>query len=433
MQHPAEPDTHEPWAVARQSGSQQRGRVGRSWSVLLVVVAAITLVVLPVALAEWPREVARWHAAAAQEFYLEGELGAAGSRLDQALEWNPSDPELYVARAKLKLELRDWQGGLEDCDRARELLQPNSLLTAMRVQFLQHLDRHEEAIAECRALLPSQGSRLPPSVRAQLLNTFAYSTAVGNLHLREGLAAAEEALSIVANVAALRDPAGVLCLGRAVTARQRGDKDVALTSITQARDHAQRTFNEITAQAKVQSDQPSRQTLALRDEVQELRAHLAGILKLRIEIAQELGRPDEVARDQLRLQELSVDGNRATVEPYGLETAVARVVECAQILDTRGYVHYRAGQLDSARFDLELATAAMQQVLQAMPWLFETRKHQVTDIRLLSTDQRSMEESLAVIVYHRAMVYESLGASELASRDRQLVRGMGYEPDKHLF
>ena len=50
----------------------RRARPGRSRGEVLVVLATIALVVLPVALVEWPREIARWHLAAAMELNLAG-------------------------------------------------------------------------------------------------------------------------------------------------------------------------------------------------------------------------------------------------------------------------------------------------------------------------------------------------------------------------
>ena len=63
--------------------------------------------------------------------------------------------------------------------------------------------------------------------------------------------------------------------------------------------------------------------LALTNELQALRAHLAGILQLRVDICTELDKPETVTRDEQRIKELTVDGNLAVVLPYDLPTASA--------------------------------------------------------------------------------------------------------------
>ena len=81
----------------------------------------------------------------------------------------------------------------------------------------------------------------------------------------------------------------------------------------------------------------------------------------------------------------------------------------AEVLDTRGYLYYRLRDFDAALGDLHLAVQALEWVVRAMPWLFEIEKHNVTDIRPAWQRQQQWKRSLAVILYHRALVLEALG------------------------
>lgn len=407
-------------------------RAGTSRSTLLVVLATIALVCVPVVIVEWPREIARWHQAAAMEFDLQGDLAAAVTRMDRAIAWNGRDGSLLLLRARYKARIQQWPSALEDCDRARQLAPDSPLVGEQRSVLLQHLGRHAEAVAELREVLQESGNVLPP-VRFQQLNNFAYTAAVGNLDLDEGLAAANEALRIVTNVAAIRDPAGVICFGRAVTAQERGDNLLALSSLSEARERAEAVWRSVAQQAELQSEIDPRRSLAIADEVEALRAHLAGILQLRIDICEQLGKQEDAARDKQRKEELTVDGNLAVVQPYDLPTAFRRVTDCAMVLDTRGYLYYRLQDFDAALGDLQLAVQAAQWALQAMPWLLDAHKHNVSDIRPRLQDQQEMRRSLAAIIYHRALVLQALGQRREAQQDQQRVRDLGYEPDDQLF
>ena len=73
----------------------------------------------------------------------------------------------------------------------------------------------------------------------------------GNVDLEQGLVAVEASLRIIGDVAAILDPAGVLCFGRAVTAQKTGDNQLALSSLSEASEHAQTALRTVTQQADV--------------------------------------------------------------------------------------------------------------------------------------------------------------------------------------
>ena len=258
---PAPTDGLEPAAARHRFGSA-RPRAGRSRGAVLVVLAAIALVVVPVAIVEWPREIARWHEAAAKELHLQDDTAAAVASMDRAIAWNGQDAALFLQRAEYKLQTGQWQSGLEDCDEARRLNPDNPLVGQWRSQFLQHLGRHREAVAQLREVLQVVGSVLPAE-RALQLNNLAYAAAVGDLDLNEALAAAEESLRIQGDVAAILDPAGVLCFGRAVTAHARGDSLLALSTLSEAREQAEAVLQVVAQQIESHDPKDTRRSLAL--------------------------------------------------------------------------------------------------------------------------------------------------------------------------
>jgi len=391
----------------------------------------VAIVIVPVAILEIPREIARWHTAAAAELALDGDYSSAVREVSQAIDWDPSNAAWVLLRAQYRQETGEWQQGLDDCDQLRRLLPDDPDLGELRSQFLHHLGRHGEAVAEWRNILLRRGT-LPAAIEQHQLNALAYATAIGALDLEEGRLAVEKALQIVANVPAILDPGGVLDFGRAVTAHELEQTDEAVQFATTARDSAEKALQQATRRA-AHTEEADPNAAVRRSEEQALRAHLAGILEFRAELNDALEQTDEADKDRRRKQELTSGGNLAEVRPYGLEVALARVESCASILDTRGFVLYRLGMYDEAIHDLDCALAAYEQVNRTRPAFIEARKHLIIDMRQESQQEEQVRRTLAVIRYHRSLALEALGKGPEADQDRAKIRELGFVPDDHLF
>ncbi len=406
-------------------------RYGRSVTTLLVVLSAVAIVAVPVLLGEFPREMARWNVAASQESALNSDYVGAVAHLDRAVAWDAEEPAYYLLRAQYKLETRQWESGLEDCDRARQLAPDAVVIAFTRSQFLQHLGRHESAIEECKELLRREAGATPGR-RASLLNTLAYVRAVGKRELREGLEDSDESLQIVMIPSALLDPAGYLGYARGYTALIQQDLELALTSLNEAVQHADAAYKRSVARWESLGKLP-RVSQEYEEQVAALRPHLLGILTLRAQLFDELEQPDNAAKDRAWIESLTPSGNRSLEEPIELPAALARVHEIGTYLDTRGYLRLQLGDLPEARRDMQRAVETCQWACRAMSWLFDAQKYMFRDIREFRREQRQMQLSLAVVYYHQMLVHEALGRQEEAARDRARVVELGYEPGEHLF
>jgi tetratricopeptide (TPR) repeat protein len=167
--------------------------------------------------------------------------------------------------------------------------------------------------------------------------------------------------------------------------------------------------------------------------MQAMRAHLAGILRQRVGVHEALGHAEAAQQDEQRLAELAAGGQLVASPPYPLSTAIQRVNRVASVLDTRGFVLYRMGELEAALEDLERASQAGEWLTHAMEWVLNESKHRMTDVRPILQRQRQDARTRAVIAYHRMLVLQALGRAEEAERDAQLVRELGYEPGEGLF
>lgn len=108
--------------------------------------------------------------------------------------------------------------------------------------------------------------------------------------------------------------------------------------------------------------------------------------------------------------------------------ALNLVGQNAAMLDTRGFIHYRRGNLAAAIVDLNPAVQQMEQQHKEME---QTRQY--LDRREFERQLQKSRKSLAVIRYHRALVFDALGMSKEAEADRQRVRELGFVPGPSLF
>jgi tetratricopeptide (TPR) repeat protein len=272
------------------------------WFTLLSVSAVIALVMGPVVYLGLPGEISRWYVAAAMELQLDGETDKAIQRLEIAESWSPDNPVLYTYRGDWKLEEGDYRGSIQEYKRALQMNKSYTNALVQRSQALQHLGRHDEAIADWKTLLEDHSFGFSGR-RAMFLNGLAYAQALGNTEL-----------------------------------------DAALENV---------------------------------------------------------------------------------------EEAVRLVGQDGAILDTRGFIHYLRGDLESAIADLDLAVKKIEAGFK--PQLRDHETRQYVDRRTAEANLRKAAQSVAVIHYHRALVYDALGKPGEAETDRRRVRELGFEPDDNLF
>jgi tetratricopeptide (TPR) repeat protein len=100
----------------------------------------------------------------------------------------------------------------------------------------------------------------------------------------------------------------------------------------------------------------------------------------------------------------------------------------AAMLDTRGYIQLLRGEYQAARQDLDRAIQSMEMTLASASGV-----KNYPDPREYEQYLKQLNHSVAVMYYHRALMFEQLGELELAARDLQRVHQLGHEPGDHLF
>jgi tetratricopeptide (TPR) repeat protein len=181
------------------------------WLILLAIVAAL----VGWAIVQAPREIGRWHLAAALKLRNEDKKDAAYRELAAAMNRFPENPQLLMQRAEWRLQDGQEKEALEDCDRAVELAKDNVVALRMRGTLLLNAGHFQRAIEDLKKVeRDSRRSGHPP--RDQILNELAYAQALAKVDLEDALSHANRAVEI------LSDPKAVREWGRAAIAYKLG-------------------------------------------------------------------------------------------------------------------------------------------------------------------------------------------------------------------
>lgn len=191
------------------------------------------------------------------------------------------------------------------------------------------------------------------------------------------------------------------------------------------------------------------QALADAQHLVELDSNSTTALGLKSQALHHLGKHDEaikVCEEMRRLAEEEWIGNAPTalnslayaqaIAGTQLNEALENIDEALRLagdnpamLDTRGFVKYRLGDTEAAREDIERAIEVWEKVVAYQ----ETQA--VSGVRSYQSEanRASYHQALAVMLYHRSLVYDQLGLSDKAKVDRERVRVLGFEPNEQLF
>jgi tetratricopeptide (TPR) repeat protein len=180
----------------------------------------------------------------------------------------------------------------------------------------------------------------------------------------------------------------------------------------------------------------------------ELQPRRVSSLRQRGLAYQRLGRHAEAIQDHQRVAELTREATASdraealnglayarAVANQDLEAALSEinqalelVYENAAMLDTRGFIYLLQGNFPAAQADLDQAVQGAEQDLTVL-----TNRKDYVDRLEFERQLAGQREGVAVIRYHRALLYERLGQADAATKDLDRVRQLGHQPGPGLF
>ncbi|MCP4189490.1 MAG: tetratricopeptide repeat protein [Planctomycetaceae bacterium] len=255
----------------------------------IAIILCLLLVLGPLLVMGFPREVARWMQAAADESVLDGDLESAENNIDKAINWGPENPILYLRRSEIRLQRNDLSGSLEDCERALALDGSGFGDGLMqRLLVYQRMGQHELALADADRMVEESANA---GQRAVALNIRAYGRALANREPQKGLddiQAAFEALATEDNAAFLDTRGYLLYLI--------GDFEQALVDVELAVQMAEDDRSSVAMQRQTLLEQGFDERLIDRQQKQ-MRESLAVLYQHRGLVYEALGRMEEANAD----------------------------------------------------------------------------------------------------------------------------------------
>jgi len=144
---------------------------------------------------EAPREIGRWHLAAALNVRGTGEKDAAYQKLAAAIAWFPKSPALLLQRAEWRLDDGERDEAFADCDRMLEVGGDRQEWLRAHAQFLQNAGEFGRAVEDWKKINElSQRSGTPS--RPDALNGLAYAQSLAEVELDEALENVNQALEL---------------------------------------------------------------------------------------------------------------------------------------------------------------------------------------------------------------------------------------------
>lgn len=168
------------------------------------------------AVLEGPREIGRWHLAAAREYWRNADYGEiqrdlsqvadnrqkALAKLEDALKWSPEEPSFLLQRAAWRSQIGEYDGAVQDYNVLMEKFGEEVKLLGLRQRVYHLMGRHAEAVADAQQVNNLSKTSGIPS-RAVALNGVAYAKAIGKIDLDSALQEINEALKFGRNAAFL--------------------------------------------------------------------------------------------------------------------------------------------------------------------------------------------------------------------------------------
>ena len=410
------------------------------------------VVALPICFYGCESESARWGFARARLLQQSGDSKQAIEIGKRAIEKSPKD-------LRLKLELANWMmnhGQAADAlpliDEAVEKSIPPTYALIVRTGCLVHLGRTKEALISYKEIgsqLSQAESKLP-----WRLNGLAYFRALAGVELDRAMRDIQTAIRDMIADPAITNMIGDFRIGggripfedlvnasTAMASRHVDKQETVLPVISRRievtrllQDEIQKDCSEA-VYSSIQNEFPldgkeEKEIKKRAFELSVIRRSLSVLLTVRAILYQDIGEKEKCLVDRAMIRSYGYDAEKLLA---GLpkDWQCLRIAEKgAQVIDTRGMVFAAGKSYRAAEFDFELAITAAHIVNSAHD--SELFNSVMTNLQH-ELDRKSTSRSEAVLLNHRAGVFEQMGQKDKAENDRSRIRELGFEPGPHLF
>lgn len=399
-------------------------------------------------------EWARWDATQAHAFFKEGETSDALYQLRDAIKKSPRDPVLKTTLAERLIEIDQETEAIELTDQVLEVYPDNA--NAMQIKALA-----QKSLGDFEASLETEleiDKHLHAYSRGtSSLNRLAYARALAgkDLHLaKEDIEVAISNLNRYLtwpgdNGLRLRVKATALA---AMVARYCDGKKEAIETLTHQIDFYRKLVDESNRAltSRVYGDTkgnfPIRKSmLAQRQKLRFYETQAGALLSCRALLYQDSGLSELCRSDRLEARQLGFDSEQFLSNIPDDKIALQQLGNPSAILDTRGFIcsllpwsealdeapkeqQLFLSNYDNAIRDMNVAVFCIEISLKSVDG---TLRHTMSPF---DVDQvrESLKHQTAVLLFHRQKLLERKGEHELAKKDAEKIRMLGFETNESL-
>jgi tetratricopeptide (TPR) repeat protein len=434
----------------QNSPAEEKPAPSKAVTRLLVMLAAI-MVLGPVIYKEYPDEIARWYYASARELWLDGNREQALEKLSTALTWDPANLDCLVSRANWLIQSEQYEESLAAWNQVIKIRPDSTMLYEQRCTTYLHLQQPTGVLEDWQTIMKlHRADGFPKSYQpSQLFNVYnnrAYHFGVANVQLTKALDDANRAIELLGGNPAVLNRHAFSQYLLAYESYLESQYDDALDPIKKAISLANKT-GQSWQQPIEDHGKPS--TVAIhRQRNEEFQRFRATLYYLLAEVHKRLGQEKLSQQARQQILELGFTGQFESKSPLLFADSSQPLSEVIQlrtllgnqntdprsmILDTRGFLLWRNNQFQVALWNLDLAVDFARSHHRSQENELQKIKKGAIDTRSVGQHLSLLKKSLAVILYHRALAYESLQQPTEASQDREEIQQLGYQLSHHLF
>lgn len=429
----------------------------RFWLLQWILILIAAMLVVPSIVGGIPQEISNWYYASAIESRLDGNLEQAVLTLDKAVRKDPQNASLIVTDIEWRIEWARHRFDLQESDEK------------VIAQYIQ-----ESIIDRCTALINDSekadevGNRVdklslyllranaktlagdpqgavqdilkarkefPERNDSTMANALCYFNALAETNLEKSLVTMNSLIGDLQSDFQLSYRCAILLLRNREYEAAVKELDRAIAKheeMPEGSDQFKERVSDLLGEGLVPTEQ-IQQIESLRRLRDNDHIRAAWLYTFRGKALRELGRDQEADDDWTKVEELG-ESPILIAEKLNRSEVYRDYLHLASMwLDTRGYVYFAAGEFEEAKDDLDRAIRYLEAYLSGLKADLAEIERMVVDLRDLNFLLREKEEMLAVLLYHRFEVLESLGESDLAQQDQDRIKKLGYRPGPHLF
>jgi tetratricopeptide (TPR) repeat protein len=404
----------------------------------------IAVVILIVALPFLSGERLQWQLASINEQILAGDSESALTQLNRLVDENPENAQVRLARAELLLHSGQAELAFEDIVATRnpspDNLKPagesavpirlNVSATFLYLDVLMSLQRYPEAIALIEQLYDPNTQPIGAALYS-LKNLSAYVRALSRIEKEQQTAL--EDISIAVDSLPSEPDLWAYCgriaqtLDEIPEAQKHYDRAIRLVATKHSADQngISRKVYDLSCKGLPLSPAENSEVQALINKSGALRSKVEQWEKTRNALA---ALPSTTANNTSRSDAL----NRHHISQAELNEAMDTLTMAAAYYDTRGCVLTAMNDPDLAELDFDLAIAWLELVIKAKESLGPPNLSRIPRPEEVALADKEDRKSLAVMYYHRALMFRDSQRPEREQRDLEKVKSLGFTPSPTL-